>query len=83
MNRKTIETDAKYWLMEKILKEKNYHNFEIIETTNVDFGAKTNAVLFTFKCKYTWTLNAWQKNVDTEIYVLYDKETKQFLSPIF
>lgn len=78
-----IETQAKYWLREKIMREKDYHNFEIIETADVDFRAKTNAILFIFKCKYTWELNAWRKSVNTEIYVLYDKKTKQFLSPIF
>lgn len=65
---------AKSWLLDYVENNTTLKNFEIVNKAVVKSGVCVFAV------KYTWTLNGWEKNVEKDVYVIYNSEKKTFFT---
>ena len=68
--------NARRWLIKNIKENTNRFDFQILKETE-------NDGCYYFDCKYKWSLNGWVKNVHSEIIVIYNEQTSEFVSPDF
>lgn len=80
MKLKKHEILAKNLLIEYVNDKTNYFNFNIVKT-NKAVTIDKNKILFVFQCKYKWRLNAWDKDVNREIFVVYNIKTNSLICP--
>ena len=65
---------AKAWLIDYVETNTNLNNFSVVK-----LNVASNGVCV-FSVKYSWTLNGWEKNVEKDVYVIYNSEKKTFLT---
>ena len=65
---------AKSWLLDYVANNTTLKNFDIVNESVVKNG------VCVFLVTYTWTLNGWDKNVEKDVYVIYNPEKKTFLT---
>ena len=63
---------AREWLLQEISAKTNLFDFTIIDAKKVRCNA------YRFNVRYKWQLNAWTKNVTTEIVVVWIKDKNAF-----
>ena len=73
MERNDFIECAKTWLVDYVDMNTNLKNFVIVSAT-------LNNNVCVCHVKYTWTLNGWEKNVEKDVYVIYNSEKKTFLT---
>lgn len=71
---------VKNLLIKYVNNSKNYFNFNILKT-NKAVTIDKNKILFRFQCKYKWSLNSWDKDVNREIFVVYNIKTNSLIHP--
>ncbi len=72
--KKNCIENARKWLIENIKNKTNRFDFQILKETE-------NNNCYYFDCKYKWSLNGWVKDIHSEIIVIYNEKTGQFVSP--
>ena len=65
---------AKAWLIDYVETNTNLNNFSVVK-----LNVASNGVCV-FSVKYSWTLNGWEKNVEKDVYVIYNAEKKTFFT---
>ncbi len=65
---------AKCWLLDYVEANTNLQNFKIVSQSTPKNG------VCVFGVSYTWNLNGWDKNVEKDVYVIYNSEKKTFIT---
>ena len=65
---------AKAWLIDYVETNTNLKNFSVVKLNVVNNG------VCVFSVKYSWMLNGWEKNVEKDVYVIYNSEKKTFFT---
>lgn len=73
MERNDFIECVKAWLVDYVEMNTNLKNFVIVNAT-------LNKNVCICHVKYTWILNGWEKNVEKDVYVIYNSELKTFLT---
>lgn len=65
---------AREWLIDYVANNTNLKNFKVVKLNVANNG------VCVFSVKYSWMLNGWEKNVEKDVYVIYNTEKKTFIT---